>query len=217
MKRLFVTLTLVIGVIPSVARETRGDLIDTTFSGNNEFFGNMFDVTTFGKSLNVTAFNVNVESDANAAAVGVSVYTRPGSYVGHDSSSAGWTLVGTAFVTSQGINQATFVDMPDFSLAASTVTGFYVTVVNTAAFPYPAPFMHYTDGANTFANADVRLDLGEGVGPLFQGLGNGSPRTWNGTIFYTAVPEPTSCVLLGIGLLLPAGRVLRRQVFGRRI
>ena len=81
------------------------------------------------------------------------------------------------------------------------MTGFPTRpVVNdTSSFPFPPPFMRYTDGANSYANANIRLDLGEGVGQLFNGLGTAAPRTWDGTIVYNvaAVPEPTSAAADG--------------------
>ncbi len=205
---------LAAGIVATSVPASRADMISTTFSSNNQFFGNMFDVTTFGNALTVTAIDVNIVSDGTPGTpVPVSLYTRSGTYVGHDTSSAGWTLIGTVTVTAQGQDQMTFVDIPDFQLAANTVTGFYATVVNTASFPFPPPFMRYTDGANSYANSDLRLDLGEGVGPLFQGLGTAAPRTWNGTIIYdgAAVPEPSSAVLMTLGLILPAAATIRAR------
>lgn len=178
--------------------------ITTTFAGSNSFAGNMFDVTTFGNALDITALDVNI----NPGTTNISVYTRPGTYVGFTDNSAGWTLQGTVNVTSAGAGNATFVDIADFTLAANSLTGFYVT---NSDYSSNAISMNYTNGSNTYSNADLQLGLGIGkADPDFTG-GTFSPRTWNGTIYYTlnnaAVPEPATLALFTVGL---AGFGVRR-------
>ena len=173
--------------------------ITTTFGSNNGFAGNMFDITTFGNALTVNSLAVNLDSGTTST---ISVFTKSGSYVGFTNNAAPWTLVSQiSGITSAGINTPTLVDIADFNLLANSVTGIYVTsdMAN----------IRYTNGANIFANTDLRLDLGVGKGlPLFTGS-TFSPRTWNGTINYTvqngsgtpgAVPEPGTVVLMGTGL-----------------
>ncbi len=100
-------------------------VISTTFAGGNNFAGNMFDATILGSDLTITGLDVNLQ--AQGSSTNISLYTRLGSYVGFQSSSAGWTLRDTVSVTSAGSGNATFVNIIDFLLNSGTTYGFYVS------------------------------------------------------------------------------------------
>ena len=196
MKRL-ATLVCTIGLLIGAVGQGQAASITTTFANNNGQAGNMFDITTFGNALTVNSMELNLDSGTTNT---ISVYTRSGSFMGFENNATGWTLVSQiSGVTSAGTGSATFMDVMDFGLAANSVTGIYVTTGGPTD-------MNYTNGSNTFANADLRLDLGVGKSDLFGATF--SPRTWNGTINYTidnggpvgAVPEPGTILLMGSGL-----------------
>ena len=154
-----------------------GDLT-TIFSGGNQFAGNMFDVTAIGgEDILIEGFDINIDPGTAT----ISVYTRPGTYVGFENSSAGWTLMGSEVVTSAGENMPTFLDIGGLTIPAGEVYGFYVTVTD-----YPATSMNYTNG--DFVYTDDYLQINTGVGkanPDFTGSTFAS-RSWNGTIYYCA-------------------------------
>jgi hypothetical protein len=185
--------------------------ITTTFAGGNAFAGNMFDLTTLANGITITGIDVNLT--ATTEVYDISVFTRVGSYVGFEGNAAAWTPRGTVSVTSAGSDVPTFVNIADFSLAASTGYGFYVTVTNYGSLINGE--MRYTNGANSYGNADLLLQTGIGLAnPDFSGL-IFSPRTWNGTIYYTVnstapVSEPASLVLFGASLL-GLGALARRK------
>ena len=71
----------------------------------------------------------------------------------------------------------------------------------------------YTDGANIFSNTDLSLTLGSATNTPFNmpPVGFFEPRTWNGTIIYEPIPEPSAVALFGIGALVVGAATRRRS------
>lgn len=176
--------------------------IPVSLAGGNNFQGNMFDVVTFGKSLNVTGFDINVGRQNSV--LSISVYYRLGTFAGHESDPSAWILAGTAKTVSQGIGNRTFVDVPDFVLTNDSLHGIYVTF-ESAAFGHNQ--FQFRTGSNAFSNADLQTNAGVGLGSL-HGLSKRN-RSWNGTMYYelavTPAPVPSGVMLAGIGFVCLAG------------
>lgn len=184
----FVAVLGIVGWIGSV----NAGFITTTFAGGNANEGVMFDLEVLGPDILVTGADFNFEDLGSTT---INVYTRLGSYVGFEGSSAGWTLVSSTFLASTNAEGTpTAVDFVDFLLSSNTVYGLYFVSTNFDVD------LSYTNGANTFSNSDVELTLGAGINNLFSGTF--SPRTWNGTLNYdvTSVSAPASLLLFGLGL-----------------
>ena len=79
------------------------------------------------------------------------------------------------------------------------MTGFYVTDTSGSA-------MRYTNGANTYTNAELKLTLG--VGKTYPFGTTFSPRTWNGTIHYTISQGSTDVDAYTVDLTGQAGHVV---------
>lgn len=188
--------------------------LSTTFVGGNRFAGNMFDVTcTNAGGLTITGFDVHLATSTVQATI--EIWWRNGTYVGAESSSAGWTSLGTALVTSAGVNTPTAVNLAGPAMTNGQTMGFFAFVNDFTANPAPngAPTMEYTNlnGSNhLYTNADMTIQGGIGRGASVGGdqfassifgvpgsTTNG--RMWNGTVYYSTVPEPTTMALLGIG------------------
>lgn len=196
---------------PPVTIPASSGSLTTTFASNNSYAGNMFDLAVIGSSpIVINSLDVNVDG-SNCQ---ISVYYRTGSYVGHESSSAGWTLISTVSIVPQGLDVPTQVNINDVTLAIGQTYGFYVTISNYASV---AASMNYTDGSNTYSDANLQLTAGIGKGePDFTGS-TFTPRIWNGTIHYTlgdAVPVSPWVMLSVFGLIAGVAVIrFRNRIF----
>ena len=155
--------------------------ITTTYASNNMFAGNMFDVEVVGGNpITIEGFAVNLAGGAST----ISIYFREGSYVGHESTSAGWTLAGAEEnVVPQGLNNPTPINIGGIELQAGQVYGFYVTVTSSIS-----AHMNYTNGSAVYSDDHLQITAGIGKGvPDFAGP-TFNERIWNGTIYYSINP-----------------------------
>jgi methionine-rich copper-binding protein CopC len=154
--------------VGTVARQ-----ITTTFAGGNGQNGNMFNVTTLTNPITITSLDLNITSGTYT----VALYTRPGTYLGYETTPSAWTQMATGTVAAAGSGSPSpFNVVPNLQLPANTLTGFYVTITNGG-------ILNYTNGSNTYGNSDLQLTLGEGISYPFGSVF--TPRTWNGNIHYT--------------------------------
>ncbi|MEX2217278.1 MAG: hypothetical protein WD749_00835 [Phycisphaerales bacterium] len=114
----------------------------------------------------------------------IEVYTRPGTYVGFDDSSAGWTLTQTVVATGAGTTTLAPVTLTSpILLPSGATTGVYLQPVSGGGFRYsgptPAP-------QTTWSNADLTLfsDVARTGLVAFGGTRN-TPRVFAGTIHYS--------------------------------
>ena len=171
------TALLSIAALPALAQS-----LTTTYATNNSFAGNTFDLTP---SVNMTVDSFDVHLSGNAETT-VAIYWRPGTSQGFESNSSGWTLLGTATVTAQGQGNPTHVAIGGLSMTAGQTYGIYVDVQS-----YPSASMLYTNGVMPYSNADLTITPFYGKGtPAFTGA-TFDPRTWNGTVYYSAGPSTT--------------------------
>src|SRR5690606_1496309 len=120
---------------------------------------NMFDVTAIGgEDVEIEKFDVNIAGTGTAT---ISVYSRPGTYVGFENSSAGWNLMGSETVTPAGIDLPTEVNVGGLTIPDGETYGFYITITD---YVTGGVSMHYTNGDNVFSDTYVEIAAGVGKG-----------------------------------------------------
>ena len=182
-KAITLTVLLSLGAAPAFAQS--GSLT-TIFAHNNAFAGNTFDLTPTS-NMTIDGFDVNVGTfgttggGAGSTAT-IAIYWRNGTSNGFQDNSAGWTLLGTASVVSQGANIATHVPIGGLSVTAGQTYGIYVDLQNRGG----GLDMLYTNGGPTgYSNADLALTTFYGKGsPAFTGS-TFTYRQWNGKVYYS--------------------------------
>jgi hypothetical protein len=161
----------------------------TTAPPNNGSGGVFLDLTPAAASLFFDGFSVPT-NDTTGLTIQVEVWTRPGTYVGSTTSSAGWTLAQTVTGTGGPTNTTPipFTLTPPITLLAGTTTGVYLHSVTAGAG------IRYTGtGAvppqTTWSNADITLfgDVARTGNVAFGGT-QFTPRTFSGTIQYSTTP-----------------------------
>lgn len=193
-KSVALAILLSVCALPAMAQS-----LTTTYASNNADAGNTFDVTP---SINVTidSFDVNLgvyggESGAGAGQTSeVAIYWRPGTSNGFESTSTGWTLLGTASVVTQGTDIPTHVPIGGLALTAGQTYGFYV---HLQTYPSGGVELLYTnaEAPTVFANSDLSLTTYYGMAdPVFSYYFG--YRQWNGTVHYS-VKAATTCASEG--------------------
>ncbi len=154
--------------------------LGTTFLDNNGFAGNMFDVENIGAvPLTITMFDVHLETSAGTNHTVAAYYvTGGGSYVGNETNAGAWTLMGDVPVVSAGPGNPSAMPAGGLTIQPGETYGIYIIQTDGGSN------IDYTNGTNTYndANMEIRAGLGRGL-PIWTG-GIFNPRTWNGNVHY---------------------------------
>jgi hypothetical protein len=151
--------------------------LSTVFATNNNGSPGgavYFDVTPT-TNLYLQGLEVNT-SLAAGSPISIDLYYRNGTYSGFEGSSAGWMARTCGHGVSAGVDLPSHVDFDaGLYLPASTTYGLAVVARN---------FSHsYTNGANTYSNADLACTLGSATNVPFTGSPY-TPRTANMNLVY---------------------------------
>lgn len=140
----------------------------------------MFDVTA-ANIITISCFDVNLPA---LSVGGYEIYFKLGSYVGSETNSADWTLIGSeGSLLSLGLNLATPLSIPvNKTILAGQTFAFYITASN----PILSTGLLTTTNSGYTAitsNSDVTVFGGVGISYPFGTVT--ANRSFNGTIHYT--------------------------------
>lgn len=173
----------------------QAEVLTTTFANDNYHNGNMFDVVAKGSALTVTGFDLNLGTGYHT----VEIFRKDGSWLGAPNDRNAWSMIDNVSITGNGAGVATYLDVADFGIDASSTTGLYITISSGG-------WLNYTDGSSVgnVAAEDDYLKILEGAGKAYAFGETFTPRIWNGSIHYQLasndVPEPGSLALFGLGM-----------------
>ncbi len=178
-----------------LAGQAQAVSLTTLFAGGNGQAGNMFDLNVLATDgIQLESIDLNLDSGT----WNLELYSVGSSYVGLETTPGAWTLRdSTSGITSAGAGLATTWDFSDFLLSGGGVSALYVRVTNGTA-------LNYTNGAfgseGSVAASDANLEILVGTGNAGSFGRQYRPRIWNGTLDYSVVPEPTTALLMALGL-----------------
>lgn len=212
MKRKIQLTAACLAVLLAIAGQVHATSITTLFSNNNQGApgGSVyFDIDVLNP-LGITIEQLFTNTDNTFLTGQMNVYTRSGTFSGFESSSAGWSLVSSGTGSSAGEDNPSGFDIADFFLSQ----GNFGIAIESEGLVWGHNYTN-GDGSNQFySNSDLSLSLGSATNSPFSG-NVFNPRVWNGTIEYTVggapVPEPTTMLLFGAGLIGLVGRYRRKK------
>jgi hypothetical protein len=194
--RKFVLVFLVLlGMFAAIGTAAAASLsISTTFTGADVQHGIMFDVVA---KSDITLENLSIVMTYGSD---IEIWTRPGSFVGFESSPDGWTQLDIAWgVIPQpaGIPTPIPIDLSSITLSAGDVQALYINIVGAES---AGPGFYMTEGSSVGSVfvSDDNIEILEGIGKLnsnflysvpSQPVVGGESRIFNGTINYTT-PDP---------------------------
>jgi len=184
-------LTLALPMLASASERS----LSTTFVGNNNQDGIMFDIVA-KSDIDLIRLDTNLVN--SGVTYNIEIYYKEGTHVGFEQNAGVWTLVGSAEVNSGGLGNPTPIPigLSSITLLTGQTGALYITAVPTG---YLSTLIGYSDGTaigNVFAE-DENLQILEGTGMEHSFSWNRfSPRVFNGTIFYNDNSEPETYELL---------------------
>jgi hypothetical protein len=216
MNKWIMSLLLLAAVSSSFSAQAQTLLAGDPEDDRGDDSGLFFDLTA---TNNVTIESFGLYSGSNTGNLAeITIYARSGSWVGFDTSAAGWTVIGSYSRSNNDFNDldAFLLDTP-LVIAAGQTAGIYI-------FSDTGGIQH-TDNCSeeTFSDASLSLttDLGDDTGAFPPAGVTDDCMNFAGTVTYTVTaPSPSAAVsvpaipiyglmLTTLGLLLVAIRRLR--------
>jgi hypothetical protein len=172
----------ILAVLTLAAAGSAQFVLTTSWLDNNGCDANFFDLEgTGGADCLITQLDINTTATGD-----VEVWWRPGTFVGFESSSAGWTQATITFATGAGGGVPTPVPLTTPFLVPA---GQRVAVYVATSGPTGGSQLNYINGSGTAGitvqTSDTFLTVYEGAGECaYFGGGGNRPRNFSGAIHY---------------------------------
>jgi hypothetical protein len=152
----------------------------SNYAQNNGLTGIMFDIDAIS-NIQILSFDINLGSTAGTM-VAMEIHYRPGTHVGFDNSSAGWTLVGSGTAVSAGTGSPTPIPIPvNVQIPAGQTYAFYVTAVS-GSIKYQGTGS--TPSVGSVYMQDTHMTLKVGTGKSYPFTGGFAHRAYSGEVYY---------------------------------
>ncbi len=180
------------GTVPIPGPQLGGGALTTLFAANNQGAatgGVYFDLEAVGgEDVDVTSWDTSLEATFTGD---VSVWYRPGTFAGFETSPAGWVLIGTAVgVASAGTDVPTPLNVgATHTIVAGDINGIALSLTPTAGAAGHT-YTNGTGGNQVYNDGVLELRAGSANNVAFS-PGVFSPRVWNGTVYYDTGPQIT--------------------------
>jgi hypothetical protein len=159
-----------------------GSLVN--YANNNGLAGIMFDIVA-QTNVEILGFDASLSSTVNTTQT-MEIYYRPGTHVGFETSSAGWTLVGSATVTSGGSgNPAPIPLAVNVQIPQGQTYAFYITVTSGSSIRYQGTGSTPALGSVYHQDGNIQILVGTGKSYPF-GSSTIAHRSYTGEIYYLA-------------------------------
>jgi PKD repeat protein/uncharacterized membrane protein len=163
-------------LIFKIENENSNNKLTTTFAAGNGSKGNMFNIHAVS-TITIDKFDIHLNGTLTYP---VEIYYRQGGYEGHETSASDWTLLLSTSVTGKGLNNPTPVTISGLTIPSGETYGLYINSPNGD--------LKYTNGSKTYSDYNITLQAGAGLGATFGTIY--TPRTWNGSVYYTSKNLP---------------------------
>ncbi|MFO1011592.1 MAG: hypothetical protein U1F29_16145 [Planctomycetota bacterium] len=166
------------------------DLLTLFASNNGGSAGGQvfFDVNiTNPAGINLAQIDTNTSATIGTA-FSMSIYFKPGSFLGSETTAGAWTLLATGGGISAGLDQPSLVEFPDVLVPAGAY-GF--ALVMSASAPHSYTGTAATPPVTVYSNADLTITGGAALNVPWTGTPF-NPRMWNGRLRYNCTLPPTA-------------------------
>eukprot|EP00978_Attheya_sp_CCMP212_P024574 scaffold77465_cov43-Attheya_sp.AAC.3 len=186
---------------PTRPPSTDGGSLFSTMLGGNGKAGNMFDIQAKERDIYIHGFDLHINSEDSFEC---HIWTRPDTYMGHDTDASAWNNVGVFQVEGMGRQELTLATgFEPILMRRNERRAFYITL--------PINNIEYTNAELGQEEGDIfseneHLIFYVGVGNKFEFEKSYSGRIWNGNVLYSFEKPASGGVGVDVDVGVPTSK-----------